>query len=320
MVTTRSQSRATAASPSLMERVLRADFELGRREYLATRASTARQALAEVLSLSCDEAFWFGLPAVVGSVLFARRGLSARVAMGCAEELCWDLFGTAAACIILEQTGKLLVRRARPTYHSKNAAQAVWVYPGERHSFPSGHTIRAAYLAHYLAVGFAARAVRLDPRTGPLARSGVGAGAAPPSAAPLLVWAAMIGWSRVAKGRHYPLDCACGWLVGHAGGFALERVAPRGARCAVKIVGGVVLTAEWGAYYFVPLCRRLAPRALAPAVGAGAALAFYLFYARLLHETLYKGQGGCFDGGWQCGSGASPGVSEAFRVIAAQGS
>ena len=122
---------------------------------------------------------------------------------------------------------------------------------------------------------------------------------------------------RVAKGRHYPLDCACGWVVGHASGFALERAAPRGARCAVKIVGGVALTAEWGGYYFVPLCRRLAPRALAPAVGVGAALAFYLFYARLLHETLYKGQGACFDDAWECRE--SPGVSGALRA-ASQGS
>ena len=85
----------------------------------------------------------------------------------------------------------------------------------------------------------------------------------------------------------------------------------------LPIVGGVALTAEWGGYYFVPLCRRLAPRALAPAVGVGAALAFYLFYARLLHETLYKGQGACFDDAWECRE--SPGVSGALRA-ASQGS
>ena len=86
MVTTRSQSREAAASPSLMDRLRRADYELGRREYLATRASTARALLAELLSLSCDEAVWFGLPAVVGSALFAARGMSAAVRMGCVEE------------------------------------------------------------------------------------------------------------------------------------------------------------------------------------------------------------------------------------------
>ena len=166
-----------------MERELRADFELGRREYLATRASTARQALAEVLSLSCDEAFWFGLPAVVGSVLFARRGLSARVAMGCAEELCWDLFGTAAACIILEQTGKRLVRRARPTYQSTNAAQAVWVYPGERHSFPRA-TRSAPRTRRTTSPSASPRARPPRPANRSAARSGVGAGAAPPPAAP----------------------------------------------------------------------------------------------------------------------------------------
>ena len=126
----------------------------------------------------------------------------------------------------------------------------------------------------------------------------------------------MIGWSRVAKGRHYPLDCACGWVVGHASGVRSSR-AVRGARCAGKIVGGVALTAEWGGYYFVPLCRRLAPRALAPRLRSASARR-----SRSTSSTRgcsapppSTGPGrACFDDAWECRE--SPGVSGAARRLA----
>ena len=152
----------------------------------------------------------------------------------------WDsaVVAARAACagllIILEQFGKVLTKRPRPTYHAKNAEQKVWVYHGEWWSMPSGHTLRAAYLAHYLAVGTIAPPRLLSLRAG---------GNVFP-AAPLLVWAALVGWSRVAKGRHYPGDCVVGWLLGHGLGLYLKGYAAPRFRCMSKIIGGFLFVPQ----------------------------------------------------------------------------
>lgn len=270
------------------------DYEIGKNEYLRAASSPARKILAEILSLSCDESIWSGIPAVVGSTLFVLRGLSATNQMGCLEEACWDVFGTSGGLlIILEQLGKVLTKRPRPTYHAKNAEQKVWVYHGEWWSMPSGHTLRAAYLAHYLAVGTIA-----PPR---LLRLRAGGSVFP--AAPLLVWAALVGWSRVAKGRHYPGDCVVGWLLGHGLGLYLEGYAAPRFRCMAKIIGGFLFVPQWGAYYVVPLVKTFAANSsngVQWAVGALVGLLFSLFYGRLALETVWKGQSSCLSNNWEC--------------------
>ena len=104
----------------------------------------------------------------------------------------------------------------------------------------------------------------------------------------------------MAKGRHYPLDCVAGWVVGHGAGWLLERAAPNRFRCIGKVMGGCVLTAEWGWTYFIPLVSRNVPLALSSVVGVITTVVFYLFYSRLFLETFYKGQSSCLNDQWEC--------------------
>ena len=82
------------------------------------------------------------------------------------------------------------------------------VLPGEQFSFPSGHSMRAAFVA------------------GTVLRSGAfGAAFGAPSSAAraaALVWAALVAASRVAKGKHFPIDV----LAGNVLGLALALVPP----------------------------------------------------------------------------------------------
>lgn len=50
---------------------------------------------------------------------------------------------------------------------------------------------------------------------------------AEPSAAPVWILAALVGWSRLATGRHFPTDVAAGAAIGAISGVAVHRVARR---------------------------------------------------------------------------------------------
>ena len=100
-----------------------------------------------------------------------------------------------AAADLLAVTLKLLIPRARPH------VVALVALPHD-HSFPSGHA----------ATGFAGATV-------------IGA-VVPRARVPLFVLAALVAWSRVYVGVHYPLDVAAGALLGVAVGLGVLR-APR---------------------------------------------------------------------------------------------
>ena len=161
------------------------------------------QAVADTLTPHLDEPMrrlsdlanrsklWIIL-AIVIAVVGGRRGRRAALTGGAA---------LAINAVVVNIVVKLGVNRPRP---DRDTARV----PPERHvamptssSFPSGHT----------ASGFAfATAV---------------AGSAPGAAAPLRTLAALVGYSRVHTGVHYPLDVLAGALIGTTTGEIVAAVA-----------------------------------------------------------------------------------------------
>ena len=115
------------------------------------------------------------------AVLWRHPGVLARVAVA------------ALAAEVVSRLLKEWIGRVRPPLRHPDPEPLMHV--PDSSSFPSGHAT----------VGFACAAV--------LAR------AAPRLALPLYALAALVAWSRVHVGVHYPLDvvagAALGWLIGH---------------------------------------------------------------------------------------------------------
>lgn len=131
---------AETSVPACLVPLLRLDLEAARALRQWTKDSVAPKVFSEVLSLSGDEAIWFGVGGV-SSLLFLLRLLGVlRSSMSCQEELGFELYGASALCILAEQLLKLVFQRDRPPWA---AAQKRWVVPAEWLSFPSGHALRA---------------------------------------------------------------------------------------------------------------------------------------------------------------------------------
>jgi hypothetical protein len=62
-----------------------------------------------------------------------------------------------------------------------------------------------------------------------------------------------VAWSRVAKGKHFPLDVLVGAVVGVGLGFFVEDYCSSYERAAIKMVAGVFATGNWVYYMFIPL-------------------------------------------------------------------
>jgi undecaprenyl-diphosphatase len=97
---------------------------------------------------------------------------------------------------------KALVGRARPCDALSWCAPIAVLSPGGG-SFPSGHAAGSFAFAAFVAVR------------------------APRWAAPAFVWAALVAWSRVVLGVHYPGDVLAGALLGSAVGVAFARASLR---------------------------------------------------------------------------------------------
>ncbi len=254
------------APPKLLslDSVLKADHSLGYTVYSRAQKSSELKLVAEACSLSGDEVLFFGFTAVLGSVLFALRGLGYRE-MGCVEECCWDCFGGGSFLIMVETGLKWVFRRERPSY----APQAkVYSIPGEWFSFPSGHTMRAFYLPFLFS-------------TSPFLKAlGISAGGARYA----FPWACSVGWSRVAKGRHYPIDCFVGGMVGVAIGYAMEILAPIQIAAVMKTMGGVFVTYFYGFTFLMPALAGKGEENKASRMAVG--FVYYGFYTALFLATL----------------------------------
>ena len=175
---------------------------------------------ATVLGLSADEAVWFPLPLVLTlcGVLTGRTGA--------------ELFGDVCMVAFVEQAAKYVFKRTRPTYAKQSSFYCIL---GEWYSFPSGHTMRTAFLSHIFR-----RAFPDDAGLGPTLL--------------FFVWPVLVGWARVAKGKHYPLDTLVGFISGVALAEARARLGEV-AWAAVKYIAGTVFTVEAVLQLAVPAWR-----------------------------------------------------------------
>jgi diacylglycerol kinase family enzyme/membrane-associated phospholipid phosphatase len=130
---------------------------------------------------------WFALAAALGlSGGRFRRRAALR-----------GLFGAGLASAFANGPVKMVVRRRRP-----KASRLPWVHEPATSSFPSGHA----------AAGFA---------------FAVGAGQEVPAlAVPLVGVAAMVGYSRVHSGAHFPGEVAAGAVIGAGAGVLTRRLWP----------------------------------------------------------------------------------------------
>jgi undecaprenyl-diphosphatase len=126
----------------------------------------------------------------------------------------YPLFGAVLMTVVVADTSnyvlKSLFDRQRPNV--RYAEPEPLLHPPSSNSFPSGHA----------ATSFAAATVI--------------AAAAPRLRVPLYVLAALIAWSRVYVGVHYPLDVLAGAVWGVAVGLVLVRALPRLAEALLRLL------------------------------------------------------------------------------------
>lgn len=145
------------------------------------------QNLMKFISHSCDSWYW-----LIGLGLIGLLGESKM-----------RLLAAFWACAILAMAGvvfliKMLFRRPRP--------EGEWgkIYRiADPHSFPSGHAARAMMLA-VLSIQTSSSWV----------------------IAIFILWAVLVGLSRIALKLHYLLDVIAGWLLGAAGGLLALQLYP----------------------------------------------------------------------------------------------
>ena len=206
--------------------------------------NTVGKIVCEVLSFSADGALCFGIPAVLGSLIYFSRlcGLTG-IAMGCYEEGCWDMLGAASVSAFVETVCKLFFSRVRPRYALQSSVMSL---PCDEFSFPSGHTMRAFYWVYYMSSNRFFALVR--PFLFSLGRGGVG---------PLFVWASAVGVARIGKGRHYPLDILAGGLVGSLTGYLTESYLSGPGRGVAKTVAGLYIAQTFFSFLIFPSIAKL---------------------------------------------------------------
>ncbi len=170
---------------SLIQEILTLDEKISARLALRDEKGPAHS-LGAVIGHSCDSWYW-----LIGLALvwFFGRGTIRSTAI---------LWALALGCLAVIVLGiKFLLRRPRPEGEWGSIYRVT-----DPHSFPSGHAARAMTIAFM----------------------GLGLGK-PLWFFVLLVWAVLVGWSRVALRLHYFSDVLVGWLVGALSGIlALRRL------------------------------------------------------------------------------------------------
>lgn len=205
-------------SSSIYASLTRENEKLGLQTYTQAQNNKVLKLVADVLSFSSDEAIWFGAPGIIGVILFLIRKALGNSTMGCFEEAVWDCFGSAMVGTSTESILKLIFRTTRPYYAKQSTFHSLL---GECYSFPSGHTLRAFYWMFWLTRGRFVRLIVHFPR-----------------ARYFIPWAIGVGWSRVAKGKHWPIDVFVGAIVGSLLGYFVEDYCSPSTRAVIKTIGG----------------------------------------------------------------------------------
>lgn len=91
----------------------------------------------------------------------------------------------------------------------------------------------------------------------------------------------MVAWSRVAKGRHFPLDVLVGAIIGTFLGYFVEDYCSGYERAVIKMATGVFATANWVYYMFVPLFDGQSKLVLYTAL-----VLFFFFTGNLLYSSV----------------------------------
>ena len=158
-------------------KLLRLDAAITRRFVLPESAKFGTS-LAKLISLSCDS--WYWLVGIFAVWAFGREPWRDRAVL---------LGVTILFLAVLVLGIKQLVRRQRPDGEWGQVYRAL-----DPHSFPSGHAARAlaiAILGIFYGLGWVAVV--------------------------LVIWAVLVGWSRVALRLHFAVDVLVGWLLGAIG-------------------------------------------------------------------------------------------------------
>lgn len=250
-----------------MEGLISVDLRASRFVYERTQRSSLLRAANKLVTLSADEIALFGVPSLGYTLGFLWRFLWGGT-MSCGEEFCADLFGAFSACCMLETLMKALFRRDRPPYSKEKTGYILY---GEWWSFPSGHTLRAAYMLLYVNALFAKFGIR----------------GLEVSRTLMAAWVAAVALSRVALAKHYISDCIFGAAAGVLLSHVIEWRLSVPTRGLLFVISGFCITFQFGAIMVVrPLLRDGAPTAKALLASA----AFYGLYGTALWHTAHTGQ------------------------------
>lgn len=191
------------------------------------RSSPLFRAMIIACSLAGDEIVHFPLPLAFG-LGFVLTGKNENI------PIVAEIFGDIGMLCFVEMVAKSWSRRDRPSYAKQSS---YYVLPGEQYSWPSGHTMRAFYLA---------TCVVWSPYWNSSAAGNLGREVS------AFALAAGTGLSRVAKGRHYPSDVLCGALIGVSLGLTACLLGPTNW-AVLKYPCGVFMTLA--AIFFVVMPR-----------------------------------------------------------------
>jgi len=224
-MTSRQRTGQHSSVFSSLALVVECDHALGLRIYSFTSQVPLLRHLSTGMALSGDEAVWMTAPILL-ALCHTLTGQGPDTTVG----FCVELLGDVLMCCVIEMGLKFCFRRERPPY----AMQSTYcILPGEWWSFPSGHTLRAAYLARRVVLSPSLFSTLFGPS---FATSPVG---------PMLLglWAVLVGWSRTAKGRHFPCDVAAGLIFGFLVAEFPLRIGLQ-AWCVAKLFAGSVTCSE----------------------------------------------------------------------------
>jgi hypothetical protein len=163
---------------------------------------------------------------------------------------------------------KLFFQRSRPKYAEQSHFVSI---VGEWFSFPSGHSLRAFYFIFWIS---RSKFVKLLEPVLPI-----------PRARMCIPWAVGVAWSRVAKGRHFPLDVLAGAALGLLLGWVVEDYLSGYGRAVIKTVGGIFTSGNWAYYVLVPFLAGNSARRHAVAT-----CLFYVYALTLLFTSLPASQ------------------------------
>ena len=155
-----------SSGEALMKKIHEKDLLVSKEIYMRVSSSKLLP-IMKIFSFSCDGYIWL-------TILF----LSLLLTEGSLENSLLDLFLSINVDIAIVASLKSLIKRSRPSHNVGDRYR----FGPDIHSFPSGHSNRAFFVALYATLYFGW------------------------IWALLYIWAVLVAFSRVSRGRHYVSD------------------------------------------------------------------------------------------------------------------